>query len=127
MIVVDASVAVSALLNGGPARKAMSDQQLHMPHLIDSEIASVLRRKAAAGQVPGDIAANALDTWQRLAATRYPAAGLLHRIWQLRDNVSAYDATYVALAEQLGCDLLTADTRLGRAPGIRCAITILPR
>lgn len=126
MIVIDASAAVSGLLQAGPARKVMSDQQLHMPHLIDCELASVLRRKAAAGHLPTDIAANALDTWQRLAATRYPASGLLHRIWQLRDNVPAYDATYVALAEQLGCDLLTADARLGRAPGIRCAVTIVP-
>lgn len=127
MIVVDASAAVSALLNAGPARQAIADQQIHIPHLVDSELASALRRKAAAGQVPADIAADALDAWQRLAATRYPAAGLLRRIWQLRDNVSAYDATYVALAEQLGCDLLTGDARLGRAPGLRCTVTIVPR
>jgi predicted nucleic acid-binding protein len=58
---------------------------------------------------------------------RYPVFGILDRVWQLRDNLSAYDATYVALAEQLGCALLTADQRLAGAPGLRCPITVVPR
>jgi predicted nucleic acid-binding protein len=59
--------------------------------------------------------------------TRYPAHSLLDRIWELRDNLSSYDATYVALAELLDCSLLTADGRLGRAPGLGCPITVVPR
>ena len=59
--------------------------------------------------------------------TRYPVFALLDRVWELRDNLSAYDASYVALAELLGCSLLTADARLSRAPGIRCPITVVPR
>ena len=59
--------------------------------------------------------------------TRYPVFSLLDRVWQLRDNLSAYDASYVALAELLDCNLLTADARLSRAPSIRCSITLVPR
>lgn len=58
--------------------------------------------------------------------TRYPVFSLLDRVWELRDNMSAYDASYVALAELLDCNLLTADVRLSRAPGIRCSITLVP-
>ena len=57
---------------------------------------------------------------------RYPVVGMLGRIWELRDNLSAYDASYAALAEQLGCALLTADRRLSRAPAIGCPITLVP-
>lgn len=127
MIVVDASAAMSALLNAGPARRAMSEQQLHVPHLIDSEIASGLRRAAAAGRLDAGAAWLALDRWRHLGATRYGGFALLERIWELRENLSAYDACYVALAEHLDCALLTADGRLGRAPGVRCPITVVPR
>jgi predicted nucleic acid-binding protein len=127
VIVVDASAALAALLNAGPARQALAAEQLHAPHLIDSEVANALRRETAARQLDADAAWAALDTWRRLGMTRYPAYSLLDRIWELRDNLSSYDATYVALAELLDCSLLTADGRLGRAPGIGCPITVVPR
>ncbi|MGI8695516.1 MAG: type II toxin-antitoxin system VapC family toxin [Mycobacteriales bacterium] len=127
MIVVDASAAVSALLNAGPARHALGRQQLHAPHLIDSEVANGLRRGVAAQQLGRTAGWAALDTWRRLGLTRYPGFSLLQRVWELRDNLSAYDASYVALAELLDCGLLTADARLGRAPGTHCPITIVPR
>ena len=60
-------------------------------------------------------------------SSRYAVFGVLDRIWELRDNVSACDASYVALAESLGCSLLTADGRLGRAPGVRCPVTVVSR
>lgn len=126
MIVVDASAALAALLNAGPAREALSDQQLHAPHLIDVEVASGLRRKVLAQQIPAAFGWTALDTMRRLGMTRYPGFPLLARVWELRKNLSAYDATYVALAEELTCGLLTADGRLSRAPGIRCAVTVIP-
>jgi predicted nucleic acid-binding protein len=126
MIVVDASAALSALLTAGPARQALSVEQLHAPHLIDSEVASGLRRRVAAGMSP-DAGWTALDTWRRVGMTRYPVFTFLDRVWELRDNVSAYDASYVALAELLGCALLTADRRLARAPAARCPITVVPR
>lgn len=127
MIVVDASAALSALLNAGAARDAVASEQLHAPHLIDSEVASGLRRRVSAQRLDGAAGWLALDTWRRLGMTRYPVFTLLERVWEIRDNLSAYDASYVALAELLGCSLITADARLSRAPGVRCPITVLPR
>lgn len=72
-------------------------------------------------------ASRALDVWGRLGVERVGVRGLLGRIWELRDNLSAYDATYVAVAEALESPLLTADGRLARAPGPRCTITVLRR
>ena len=127
MIVVDASAALLALLNAGPARRALVEEQLHAPHLIDSEVANALRRHVVGRRLTGDVAWTALDRWRQLAVTRYPVVGLLDRVWQLRENVSGYDASYIALAESLDCSLFTADARLGRAPGSRCSITVVPR
>lgn len=127
MIVADASAALAALLGAGPARRALGSVQLHVPHLIDSEIANGLRRLVAGGEIDAGDGWGALDTWRHLGMVRYPIFALLDRVWQLRDNLSAYDASYVALAEQLDCPLLTADGRLGRAPGIRCPVTVVPR
>jgi predicted nucleic acid-binding protein len=127
MIVLDASAALAALLNAGAARRALGGEQLHVPHLIDAEVASGLRRQVASARIGPDAGWTALDVWRHLGMVRYPVFGTLDRVWQLRDNLSAYDATYVALAEQLGCALLTADQRLARAPGIRCPITVVPR
>lgn len=127
MIVVDASAALSALLNDGPARRALADDHLSAPHLIDSEVASGLRRRVAARQLGADAGWTALDAFRRLGMMRYPVFSLLDRIWELRDNLTAYDASYVALAELLECNLLTADARLGRAAGSRCPITVVPR
>lgn len=127
MIVLDASAALSALLNVGPARRALASEQLHAPHLIDSEVANGLRRRVTAQQLGADAGWTALDAFRRLGMTRYPVFSLLDRVWELRDNLSAYDASYVALAELLDCNLLTADARLSRAPGIRCPITVVPR
>lgn len=127
MIVVDASGALSALLNAGPARRALADEQLHAPHLIDSEVANGLRRGVGARRLRADAAWSALDAWRRLGLTRHPVLGLLNRVWELRENVSAYDASYIALAEALNCSLLTADARLSRALGTHCPITIVPR
>lgn len=127
MIVLDASAAVSALLNAGAARTALADEAVHVPHLVDSEIASALRRQVRTGDVRATGAWDALTTWQRLGVVRHPVTGLLDRIWALRDNLSAYDASYVALAEALDCAVLTADARLSRVPGLRCPVTVVPR
>ena len=127
MIVLDASAAVSALLNAGAARTALADEAVHVPHLIDSEIAHALRRHVLSRSLGADDGWAALDTWRRLGVGRHPIAGLLDRVWELRENVSACDASYLALAEALGCALLTADARLSRVPGLRCAVTVVPR
>jgi predicted nucleic acid-binding protein len=126
VIVVDASAAIAAVLNAGPARAALASAQLHVPHLIDSEIANGLRRMVLAKRLGDADGWSALRAWQQLGVTRYPVFALLDRVWEGRANLSAYDASYVALAELLSCSLLTADARLSQAPGIRCAITVLP-
>lgn len=127
MIVVDASAATTALLNDGPARAHLSSQALCAPHLIDTEIISAMRRLVRTGQLSADQGWTAIDVWQQLAVARYPSERVSARVWELRDNVSPYDATYVAVAEFLDVTLLTADARLASAPGVRCAITLVPR
>jgi len=127
VIVVDASAAISALFNAGPARQSLTGEQLHVPHLIDAEVASGLRASVTLRLVDADAGWTALSAFGRLAMTRYPTFTLFDRVWELRDSLSAYEATYVALAERLGCNLVTADGRLSRAPGLRCSITVVPR
>jgi predicted nucleic acid-binding protein len=111
----------------GAARSALASDQVHVPHLIDSEIANGLRRLVVADRLPASTGWTMLGTWRRLAVSRYAVFPFLGRVWELRDNLSAYDASYVALAELLDCALLTADTRLSRAPGVRCPVTVVPR
>jgi predicted nucleic acid-binding protein len=127
MIVVDASAALAALLNDGRARQLIGTERLHTPHLIDAEIASGLRRQVRRSRMSAADGWKALQTWRRLAVTRYPAYGLFERIWEIREYLSAYDAAYVALAETLDCALVTADVRLGHAGQVQCAITVVPR
>jgi predicted nucleic acid-binding protein len=127
MIVIDASAALAALLNDGQARSLLGTERLHTPHLIDSEIASALRGHVQRRRLSEPDGWNALSTWRRLAVTRYPVYGLFERIWGVRDNLSAYGAAYVALAETLDCALVTADARLGNSRQARCPITVVPR
>jgi len=126
MIVVDASAALAALLRNGQARQLIGAERLHAPHLIDSEIASGLRRQFQRKQLSAAEGWNALRTWRRLAVTRYPVFGLFERIWELRENFSPYDASYVALAETLKCALVTADSRLSHAGQALCPVTVVP-
>lgn len=127
MIVLDSSAAIAALLREGQARELLRDESVHVPHLVDAEVVSVLRRHAGAGLLSADEAGRALGVWRNLGLIRYAAPPLLDRVWELRASVTAYDATYVALAENLGCALVTADSRLSRANGPRCTIVVVPR
>ncbi len=99
MIVVDASVTVLGLLSAGASRRVLAEKALAVPHLIDPEVAHALRRRVLAGEVGAQGAGVALTRWSRLGVRRFATVGHLGRVWQLRDNLSAYDATYVALAE----------------------------
>jgi predicted nucleic acid-binding protein len=126
VIVVDASAVVAALLHDGPARGALRKETLLAPHLLDVEVTSVLRRLDLRNGLPENLPVDPLRVFRHLGIRRFPHAPLLGRVWQLRANLSAYDATYVALAEALGCVLLTADHRLAAAPGPRCPIQRLP-
>lgn len=127
MIVLDASAAVLALLNDGDARRSLARESTAVPHLADSEVAHALRSQVLRGTVGAAVAHAALARWARLGIRRFAVVGLLDRVWELRDNVTAYDATYVALAEALGCNLVTADGRLAQAPGPTCSITVVRR
>jgi predicted nucleic acid-binding protein len=125
VIVVDASAVVAALLRDGRARQRLAHETLNAPHLLDSEVTEVLRRLVRREDLGDDDAERALATWQQIGVSRYPTIGMITRIWELRHNVSAYDAAYIALAERLDCDLITADRRLSGAPGPGCTIEVL--
>lgn len=124
MIVLDAS-AVLELLLGTPAGLEVAVHledaavALHVPHLVDVEIAQVLRRYVRESQLSAQDAAAAIGDLRDLDLTRHAHEPLLDRVWQLRHNFSAYDAVYVALAEALDGRLLTADRRLAHAPGLK--------
>jgi predicted nucleic acid-binding protein len=129
VIVVDASVLANAVgddgADGDRARSAFAGDDVSIPDLADVEVVSVLRRRWMAKTMTGRRFAAAIEDLAMLPAERYPALPFMPRAYELRANVSAYDATYIALAEHLGCALLTADARLASAPGPRCAITVL--
>ena len=125
MKVVDASVIVELVANDlDPDR--LGDEELAVPHLIDSEVTNVLRRLVAHKVLSDKQGTTALDGFTHLALTRFPADWLRPRMWALRHNLSAYDATYVALTEMIGATaLLTTDARLANAPGVNCRIELL--
>ena len=129
MIVVDASALANAIgdngADGAAARAALAGQDLSVPDLVDVEVVAVLRRRWLAKALTARRFATAIDDLAALPADRYPVLPFMPRAYELRSNVSAYYATYVALAEQLGCPLLTADARLAAAPGPKCVITVL--
>lgn len=129
MIVVDASVLAPALADDGDdgdrVRKRLRGEQLIAPELVDLEIISTLRHAARAGGLDMRRSSQALVDLAVLPLRRISHLPLLSRIWELRDNLTAYDAAYVALAEGLDALLLTADGPMGRAPGIRCEIEVL--
>ncbi len=129
-MVLDASGAIEFLLNSVPGKRLaerLSDdrEEVSVPHLIDLEIAQVLRRYVSRGQFGAERGALALSHWRSLQVQRYPHEPFLDRIWMLRDNFSAYDAVYVALAETLSTDLVTGDRRLAGAPGTVARIELI--
>jgi len=125
VIVVDASAAVLGLLNDGDARAYLAEEPFACPHLADAEVVHALRTRVRRGDVDAADAERAVGAWARLGMYRVPLVGMLGRIWELRENLSAYDATYVAVAETLETPLLTADARLARAPGPMCPVTVV--
>lgn len=122
MIVLDASAAVDWLLQTPAGQRIESriythSESLHAPHLLDIEVTQVLRRLAREGTITSQRAEEALADLIDLRLTRYPHFVLLSAVWKLRHNFSAYDATYIVLAEKLGARLITRDSRLASAPG----------
>lgn len=115
------------LLNDGEARAQLANEAVVSPYLTDSELVHALRAGVLRGQIEEPAARTAIAVWARLGVQRVGVSGLLDRIWELRENLSAYDATYVAVAETLDAPLVTADGRLARTPGPRCTITVVRR
>ncbi len=119
MIVIDASAAVEILVVKdqvpGLDERVSRAESLHAPHLIDTEVQHAFRGLVRGRKLSLDRANDGLRDLADLNLLRYPAYPLAHRIWELRANITAYDATYVALAELLECPLITCDRRLARA------------
>jgi predicted nucleic acid-binding protein len=129
VLVVDASVLAVALADDGPdgdaARTRLRNETLAAPELVDLEVTSVLRRQNRAGLLDARRAQLAMGDLAALPMRRAPHVPLLARCWELRDNLTVYDAAYVALAEALDATLITGDRRLARSAGPTCNIEVL--
>lgn len=130
MIVLDASVVLELLLGtrrGRVVAERIESPSLPLaaPHLVDLEVAQALRRYVQMGAISSGRGRQALSDLGDLDIDRYPHEPLLARIWSMRDNLTAYDAAYVALAEAMQVPLLTCDTRLAAAPGHHARIDLL--
>lgn len=130
MIVVDASALIEVLLNTPDAPRVADrifapDESLHVPHVIDLEVAQVLRRFVRTKNIPAQRGREALDDFARMPLARYPHDLMLPRIWELRDNLSAYDAAYVVLAEILSAPLVTRDVKLSSVRGHGARIEVV--
>jgi predicted nucleic acid-binding protein len=128
--VVDASAVLDLLLDA-PAARALEgrllspERMLHAPHLIDAEVAHALRRLVAAGRIAPELGRHVLTDLVDLPLHRHPHDWLLPRVWELRHNLSAYDAVYIALAEALDAPLVTRDARLASAHGHSAKVEVM--
>ena len=128
MLVIDTSAVVDALAGRPPDERLLarlgSDGDLHAPHLLDVELLHALRRLVAAGHLSEDRAADARSDFADLTIARYEHGFLADRIWELRHNLTAYDATFVALSEALDVPLVTCDRHLAASPGHRARVEL---
>lgn len=131
MVVVDGSLVVAALIDAGRegtwADGLLGSDALAAPHLMPVEVANILRRAVASGELTADAASMAHADLLALRIDLFPYGPFSLRVWELRDNVTCYDAWYVALAEALDAPLATLDVRLSRATGPRCRFRLPPR
>ena len=131
MLVLDTSAAIAAIA-GRPVDRRLIDRlsndgDLHAPHLIDVEFLHALRRLVTTKAIRADVAEDVRTTYAQLAITRYPHHPLSDRMWELRNNLSAYDAAFVALAEELDVPLITCDRRLGSSSGHAATVEVFDR
>ena len=129
MIVVDTSAVLRVLADETPdvaLLKRLATTTMHVPHLIDAEVLNALRGLVRGRKISADRANDARRDFAALYLTRYPIHDLSDRIWGLRDNLTAYDACYVALAEALDCPLVTSDAKLAGAAGHFAQIDVYP-
>lgn len=130
MIVVDASVLANVVGDDGAdgqraRRELRAAGDVSAPDLVDVETVAVLRKRWISGTITARRFFAAIGDLEAMTLDRYPTLALMRRAYELRVNVIAYDATYIALAEALQCELLTADNRLAKAPRTRCAIRVI--
>jgi predicted nucleic acid-binding protein len=129
--VVDASAIVAALLDDGPDGRwvegRLVEADLVAPHLMPFEVADIVRRTAARGAIDATAGAQAVRDLADLAVDLVAFDRVADRVWELRRNLTAYDASYVATAERLGTRLVTLDARLASASGIGCEVLVAPR
>ena len=122
-VVIDASALVAALVDDGPDGRwaeSLLTAELAAPYLLPVEVASVLRRAATAGEISDDVASLAHADLQDLRITWFPYGHVAQRIWELRHDLTPYDAWYVSIAELLDAPLATLDRRIANAPGTTC-------
>ncbi len=130
MLVIDASVLFEAVADTPKAAaigvRLLEDSDVHAPHLVDAEVLSVVQRHHRVGRLDATAATQAVSDLRDWPGRRWAHRDLLSRAWELRNNVTGYDALYVALAESLDATLFTLDHRLANAPGLRCSVEVLP-
>ncbi len=131
MLVVDAGFIAAALVDSGKAGtwalELLAGESLAAPHLVQVEVANILRRAVASGELTADAASLAHADLLSLRIDLFPYGPFAERVWELRNNVTCYDGWYVALAESLAAPLATLDLKLGRATGPRCEFRVPPR
>jgi predicted nucleic acid-binding protein len=129
LIVVDASAVLEVVLRTEAAppveERLFTGDTLHAPHVLDLEVAQVLRRYERSGELSVSRGREALDDLASFRIERYPHLPFIHRVWALRDNATAYDACYLALAEALDAPLLTRDHRLAAVPGHSAVVEVI--
>jgi predicted nucleic acid-binding protein len=130
-LVIDASLVVSALVDVGEtgrwAESLLASGPLSAPHLMPVEVANILRRAAANGEITQDVASLAHADLLDLRVELFPYAPFASRVWELRDNVTSYDAWYIALAESLGVSVATLDRRMAKVSGPQCGFEVPPK
>jgi len=130
-VVCDASAVVALLVDGGPdghwTASALQESTLVAPALLPFEVTNILRRLEASAVITMDLSSQSHADLLALTVELWPHELLANRVWELRRNLTAYDAAYVALAERLEAPLVTLDRRIARAPGLRCEVSVPPR
>jgi predicted nucleic acid-binding protein len=128
VLVVDSSAVLALLLSDDPdsslAERVAADADLHAPHLLDVEVLHALRRLTQRGELPLNRAEDARDDFAALAIARYGHEALADRAWALRENLTAYDAVFMTLAEALGAPLVTCDRALANVPGTQVDVEV---
>lgn len=126
---LDASAGVALLLNFNPQSDLIADRVLkndvHVPHIFDLEVMQSIRRYLQRGDISNQVAESSIGNLIDLEMERHAPFPDIPRIWELRENLTAYDAAYIALAETMQCALLTTDVRLSRAPGIEAEVEVV--